>query len=171
MHYLCVVLVVEVVYITMIPFGRRQHTVIDHISASLARMDALLSDLKIQATAASDQHCGLCCGCRSGIHNDAHFIFEALRDGPSLKHYMQSIIFAVSVVVAVLFFRMEGASNGMRAAPRFACDVERDGQVSQCDSKFACRPPGIWSSGSSHSVFSGWFFLVQGTSVSHLERT
>jgi hypothetical protein len=33
-------------------------------------MDALLSDLKIQATAASDQHCGLCCGCRSGIHNE-----------------------------------------------------------------------------------------------------
>ena len=75
MHYLCVVVVVEVVYITMIPFGRRQHTVIDHISASLARMDALLSDLKIQATAASDQHCGLCCGCRSGIHND-DFIFK-----------------------------------------------------------------------------------------------
>ena len=88
MHYLCVVVVVEVVYRTMIPFGRRQHTVIDHISASLARMDALLSDLKIQATAASDQHCGLCCGCRSGIHND-DFIFEALRDGPSLKHYTE----------------------------------------------------------------------------------
>lgn len=51
----------------------RQHTVIDHISASLARMGSLLSDLKIHGTAASDQHCGLCCGCRSGVHNDDPF--------------------------------------------------------------------------------------------------
>ena len=77
------------------PFrATRQHTVIDHISASLARMDSLLSDLKFHGTAASDQHCGLCCGCRSGVHNDDpfranpkrfHRVFSGLLGSPGVS--------------------------------------------------------------------------------------